>query len=176
MYPAVFLDRDGVINFDYGYISKVDDFEIIPGTIEALKKLQKLGFKLVIFTNQSGIGRGIISLEKYNQINKHMESIFTKNGIEILEVFHCPHVPEDKCHCRKPQPGMINKAVKKFNLDKKNSIVVGDKETDISAGISAGIQQNYLIDNSSINKDKDNNLYVYNSLYQLVCKSNVIKL
>ena len=99
-----------------------------------------------------------------------------KNSIEILEVFHCPHVPEDKCYCRKPQPGMINKAVKKFNLDIKNSIVVGDKKTDISAGISAGILQNYLIHDSNKNKDKDSNLYIYNSLYQLVCKSNVIKL
>ena len=173
MSPVVFLDRDGVINYDYGYISKVEDFKIIPGVFDALKRLQMIGFKLIIFTNQSGIGRGIITNEGYDEVNEYMKSTFKKNKINILEVFHCPHLPKDNCKCRKPKPGMIQLAMKKFEIDVNRSIVIGDKPTDIQAGIAAGISKNFLISDRIKSK---NNLIVCKSLYDLVCESNIIKL
>lgn len=144
---AVFLDRDGVINKDYGYVHQVEKFEIYPQVFPALKKLQEAGFKLFVVTNQSGIAVGYYTEEDFHNVNNHMLSVFKKEGIKIEKVYYCPHHPEGvvpeltkKCECRKPESGMIKQAIKEFNIDPKQSFLIGDKETDIQAAHKEGIK------------------------------------
>jgi len=139
MNKIVFLDRDGVINIDKNYLYKIEEFEFIDGTFESLKYLQELGYKLVIVTNQSGIGRGYYSYEDYNILTNWMISEFKKNNIDILSVFCCPHTPVDNCNCRKPNIGMIEQAKKIIDIDFKNSWLVGDKTSDIQLAINVDI-------------------------------------
>jgi D-glycero-D-manno-heptose 1,7-bisphosphate phosphatase len=146
---AVFLDRDGVINFDYGYIGTVDRFKIIPGVIHALRTLQSYDYLLIIITNQSGIGRKYYTEKDFELVNNHMTKLFMNNHVHITDVFHCPHLPEDQCFCRKPNPGMLKKAIEKYNIDVKKSLLFGDNEKDILAGKNAGIEKNILIGPSS---------------------------
>ncbi len=144
---AAFLDRDGVINIDKNYVYKIEDFEFKEGIFELLKLLQKK-FVLFIVTNQSGIGRGYYSLDDFKKLTQYMLNEFKKRGIEIKEVAFCPHHPDEHCECRKPKPGMILNLAKKYNIDLQNSIMIGDKLSDINAGINAGIKKNYLVKNS----------------------------
>ncbi len=144
---AVFLDRDGVINKDYGYVHRVEDFEVYPQVFPALKKLQEAGFKLFIVTNQSGIAVGYYTEEDFKKVTDYMLSLFDKEGIKIEKVYYCPHHPEGiipeltkKCDCRKPESGMIKQAIKEFNIDPKKSFLIGDKETDIQAAHKEGIK------------------------------------
>jgi len=146
---AIFLDRDGVINFDYGYVGSIDRFKIIPGVIEALKAFKKNGYIIIVITNQSGIGRKYYSINDFEIVNNYMNDIFLKNGIVISETFFCPHIPEDRCDCRKPKPGMIIEAIKKYTIDTNLSILFGDNEIDILAGKEAGIIKSYLINNKT---------------------------
>ena len=154
MYPCVFLDRDGVINHDYGYVYKEKDFIIIDGVLEALKIINKKGYKIIIVTNQSGIARKIFTNEDFFKINEHMLNIFSTNQINIESVLHCPHHPKFSgyCKCRKPNPGMILKAKKDYLINLKKSFLVGDKMTDVEAGLAAGLKHSFLI---SSNKNKD---------------------
>ena len=138
---AVFLDRDGVINEDKGYVHKIEDFYIYPEVFPALKKLQENGFKLVVITNQSGIAVGYYTEEDFLKLTEYMLNVFEKEGIKIEKVYYCPHHPEGiipklkmKCDCRKPESGMIKQAIKEFNIDPYKSFLIGDKETDILAG------------------------------------------
>jgi len=135
---AIFLDRDGVINEDLDYVHKIEDFKIFPGVFEALKMLQSAGFKLIIITNQAGIGRGYYTEEDFFKLNNHMLEIFEKQGIKINEVYFCPHKPEDNCECRKPKIKFIGQAIEKFNLDIKECWLIGDKIIDIEMGEKAG--------------------------------------
>ncbi|MEM4259829.1 MAG: HAD family hydrolase [Candidatus Woesearchaeota archaeon] len=134
---AIFLDRDGVINKDYGYVNKIKDFELYPNVIKALKLLQKK-YSLFIVTNQSGIGRGYYTLKDFKNLNNHMLTLFKKNGINIIEVYYCIHSPEEKCKCRKPSTHFIKQAKDKYSLDIKNSYVIGDKPEDIEMGHNIG--------------------------------------
>lgn len=145
---AVFLDRDGVINFDYGYIGTIDRFKIIPGVMEALQTFQSYNYLLIIITNQSGIGRKYYSIKDFELLNNHMKKIFSDKNVFIKDIFYCPHLPHQNCFCRKPNPGMLNKAIEKYNIDVDRSLLFGDKETDILAGKSAGIKKNILISNN----------------------------
>jgi D-glycero-D-manno-heptose 1,7-bisphosphate phosphatase len=145
---AAFLDRDGVINIDKGYVYKIEDFEFKDGIFELLKLLQSIGFTLFVITNQSGIARGYYTLEDFKKLTGHMLDELKKRGIEIKEVAFCPHHPNDKCNCRKPKPGMILDLAKKYNIDLKNSILIGDKLSDIEAGKNAEIAKAYLVENS----------------------------
>ncbi|RMA93191.1 D-glycero-beta-D-manno-heptose 1,7-bisphosphate 7-phosphatase [Hydrogenothermus marinus] len=144
---AVFLDRDGVINEDKGYVHKVEDFYIYPEVFPALKKLQNAGYKLFIVTNQSGIAVGYYTEEDFKNVTKHMLNEFEKEGIKIEKVYYCPHHPEGiipeltmKCDCRKPESGMIKQAIKEFNIDPSKSFLIGDKETDIKAAHKENIK------------------------------------
>jgi len=144
---AVFLDRDGVINEDYGFVHKIEDFYIYPEVFPALKKLQKAGFKLLIVTNQSGIAVGYYTEEDFKKITDHMLSVFEKEGIRIDKVYYCPHHPEGvvpeltvKCDCRKPESGMIKQGIKEFNIDPSRSFLIGDKENDIKAAHKEGVK------------------------------------
>jgi D-glycero-D-manno-heptose 1,7-bisphosphate phosphatase len=148
---AIFLDRDGVINIDHSYVCKVEDFEFVDGIFEFLKEAQRRGFFFVIVTNQSGIGRGYYSLEDFERVTEYMLKAFKKEGIKIEkeQVFFCPHSPEERCSCRKPEPKMILDAKEKFDIDLSQSYLFGDKPSDIEAGERAGVAKNILIKKDS---------------------------
>ena len=142
---TIFLDRDGVINKDVGYLHKIDEFEFIDGVFEACLFFQKLDFEVIIISNQSGISRGFYPLADYKALTKWMLHQFKIEKISILDTFYCPHKPDAKCNCRKPMPGMLNKAREKFNIDMRKSWMIGDKETDIKAANLAGIKNTILV-------------------------------
>lgn len=147
---ALFLDRDGVVNVEKNYVYKIEDFEFIEGIFELCNYYQDLGFIVFIITNQSGINRGFYSEEDFLSTTAWMIQEFAKNGVIITKVYHCPHHPEinGDCSCRKPHAGMLLQAQKEFGIDLKNSVLVGDKERDIEAGLNAGLQETYLFDES----------------------------
>jgi len=142
---AAFLDRDGVINIDKSYVHKVEDFEFIDGVFEALKFLQDRGYLLIVVTNQSGIGRGYYSEEDFQILTSYMLKELKKNGIDIAKVYHCPHSPDAKCECRKPAPKMLLDAKKEFDIDMQNSIMIGDKKSDIQVGKNAKVGKTVFI-------------------------------
>lgn len=149
---ALFLDRDGVINVDKNYVHKIEDFEFTEGIFEVLKHFQALGYLLIIITNQAGIGRGYYTESQFFTLTNWMINEFKKRGITISKVYYSPYHPQfgigiykKDSFCRKPKPGMILIAQKEFNIDLSQSILVGDKETDIEAGINAGIPVNILV-------------------------------
>lgn len=129
---VIFLDRDGTINKDFGYVYQKSKLEFLPGVIEALHLLKDAGYKLIIITNQSGIGRGYFSLNDYNEFNQYMIEELKKLNIEIDKVYYCPHTDEDKCNCRKPNIGLFEKAIKEYNVDIEKSYVIGDNKRDLS--------------------------------------------
>lgn len=149
---AVFLDRDGVLNVDNGYVSIVDDFEFIEGAIEACIKLKEKGYLLVVITNQSGIARGYFSEEQFNTLTEWMDWSLVDRGVELDGIYYCPHHAEKgigeykiDCECRKPKPGMLLNAIEDLNIDVTESFLVGDKVSDIQAGQAAGVKLNYLV-------------------------------
>ena len=146
---AVFLDRDGTINVYKGFLRHVDDFELIPGIAEAIKKINASGYLCIVVTNQPVVARGEVTVEALDTIHKKMETELGLNGAYIDGLYYCPHhphkgyegeVPELKieCECRKPKPGMLLKAAEDFNVDLSQSYMVGDSENDIKAGMAAG--------------------------------------
>lgn len=141
MPKALFLDRDGTINVDHGYVYREEDFDFIPGIFELCAHAQKLGYLIIIVTNQSGIARGYYSENDYDNITKYMIGEFARRGIVISDVFHCPDLSGED---RKPNPGMFLKAKKRYKLDMSRSFSLGDKERDVEAGKRAGVGQNYL--------------------------------
>ena len=143
---ALFLDRDGVINEDAGYVCEIKDFKFIDGIFDALREFAKAGYKLFVVTNQSGIGRGYYTQEQFDALNKFMLESFKKEQIFITKVYFCPHAPEQKCTCRKPNPKMILDACKEFEIDLENSLMIGDKPSDVEAGKRAGVGKNFLLD------------------------------
>ena len=146
--PAVFFDRDGVLNEDYGYVYKPKDFKWIPGAIETIKRLKDKEYVIFIITNQSGVARGYYTeedvMDLHNWIN---DELCQKYDVQIDHFYYCPHHPtaglgiyKSKCKCRKPSPGLINKAVSEFNIDRSRSFFIGDKDTDMEAASAAGIR------------------------------------
>ncbi len=142
---ALFLDRDGVINVDKGYVCKEQNFIFCEGVFEALRHFQTMQYLLIIITNQSGIGRGYYSGDDFEKLNSYMLDELEKQNIHVKKVYHCPHAPEQNCQCRKPQPKMILDAVQEFGINAKNSIMVGDKLSDVKAGFNAGVGKLFLI-------------------------------
>jgi D-glycero-D-manno-heptose 1,7-bisphosphate phosphatase len=158
---ALFLDRDGVINIDNGYVYKKNEYEFIDGVFKFVKTFYDIGYKIIIVTNQSGIGRGYFTEADFEDIMKFVKETFSKNNIKIDKVYHCPHHPKEgiglykkNCNFRKPNPGMILDAIDRFNIDASNSILVGDSLSDINAGISSKIGKNFLLNftNSNVKK------------------------
>jgi len=138
-HKALFLDRDGIINIDHGYVSRPEDFEFSPGIFTLLKLFQKAGYLLFIITNQSGIGRGYYSEKQFLTLTQWMTEKLEKERIHIEKVYYCPHLPDSGCDCRKPNPGMIKKAAKTYDIDLGHSWMIGDKESDIQLAHNAGI-------------------------------------
>ena len=114
MNKAIFLDRDGTINVDFGYVYKTQELELLPGVAEALRIFQELGYLLIVITNQSGIGRGYFTLEDAEQFNRALAQELEKHGVILNDFYTCPHAPEEHCECRKPSPFMVTEAIKKF--------------------------------------------------------------
>lgn len=144
---AIFLDRDGVLNKDTGYVFKTEELIILPQVIEALKKLQSANYLLIVVTNQSGVARGYYKEVDVIHIHNYMNNIFEEAGITISSWYYCPHHPEAQiekykinCQCRKPEPGMLLKATEKWNIDTDGSYMIGDKESDILAGKAMDIK------------------------------------
>ncbi|MDO8623499.1 MAG: HAD-IIIA family hydrolase [archaeon] len=138
---VVFLDRDGVINKnapEYDYVKSWDEFEFLPGSIEAIRKLNKNKFQVYLFTNQQGVNRGIISMGDVNNIHQNMIQELSAENARINGIYVCPHRRDENCFCRKPQPGMLYQASNEHLVDLTKSIVIGDKETDIEAGKIVG--------------------------------------
>ncbi len=142
---ALFLDRDGVINYDHGYVYRIEDFEFMPGIFEALAGFMMLGYEIFVVTNQSGIGRGYYSEDDFAKLSKYMIDEFKSYGVEIKTIYHCPHTPSDDCNCRKPKPGMILQALNEHNIDPQASLIIGDKPSDLEAARRAGVESGYLI-------------------------------
>ena len=143
---SIFLDRDGVINFDKGYVHKKEEFEFIPEIFDLLKYFKDREFTLFIITNQSGIGRGYYSLEDFHKLNTWMLREFEKFDIHIERVEFCPHKPTDECVCRKPQTGMLDRIMKDYDVDLENSWMIGDKESDINFAKNGKIQKTIYVD------------------------------
>ena len=157
MTSAVFLDRDGVINVDHGYVSTWEQFEFLPGVPEALRKLQDAGYLLIIVSNQSGIGRGYYSERDLDTLNQAIaEHLASTLGVTLSGFYHCPHHPTEAegefrrhCDCRKPAPGMIRQAVLDHGIDVNTSLLVGDKDSDMAAGRAAGVAKLFKVASSS---------------------------
>jgi heptosyltransferase I len=149
---AVFLDRDGVINVDHGYVSTPEQFEFVDGVFEACQHFLKQGYKLVVVTNQSGIARGYYSPEQFEALTHWMLQQFSEHGVHITAVYHCPHHPTkgqapyvQDCKCRKPAPGMLLQAIAEHGIDPAQSIMVGDKVADMQAAAAAGVGHKVLV-------------------------------
>lgn len=142
---AVFLDRDGTINADHGYVFRAEEFELIPGAIDAIRRLRAAGFLVIVVTNQAGIARGLYREADVQELHRHLDRELEQAGTALDAYYYCPHHPDHgsepyrrECDCRKPLPGMIHQAAVDFGIDLASSWLIGDKESDIGAALAAG--------------------------------------
>jgi D-glycero-D-manno-heptose 1,7-bisphosphate phosphatase len=143
---VVFLDRDGVINRDSPtYIKSWAEFDFLPGSREALRRLTAAGFTLIILSNQSAVNRGMLSLETLLDMHRSLKAEVATAGGHITDIFFCPHRPEEGCACRKPLPGLLRQACRKHRLDPSQSIMIGDSVKDIECAHNAGCKQALLV-------------------------------
>ena len=164
---TIFLDRDGVINKEVEYLFRISDFEFIEGVFDACLYFQQLDYKIIIISNQSGIARGYYTKSDYQKITEWMLNQFNIKGISILDILYCPHGPESSCNCRKPKPGMLIEAKDKYNIDMKDSWMIGDKETDIEAANLAGINNTILVRSVHlIDESNSNSKFIVDSIKQ----------
>ena len=140
---ALFLDRDGVVNVDGGYVHRIEDFQLVPGILDLCRRAKEKGYLVLVVTNQSGIGRGMFTEGDFTRLTEHMKGAFSAAGAEIADVFHCPSV-DDGHPDRKPNPGLFLKAAAAHGLDMAACVSVGDRERDIRAALAAGVGRNFL--------------------------------
>ena len=150
--PAAFLDRDGVVNLDHGYVWRIEDFSFVPGVLQAAAQLAAAGLSLVVVTNQAGIGRGMYTPADYTRLTDWMRARFAEAGAPLAGVYHCPHHPSlalgefrRACDCRKPAPGMLLAAARDLGLSLADSVIFGDKCDDLRAGRAAGVELRVLL-------------------------------
>lgn len=157
----VFLDRDGTLNVDYGYVTAREDLDLIPCAAGAVALLKRAGFLTVVVTNQSAVGRGMANLDDVADTNAALREKLLAGAPEAVldEILFCPHAPEDHCACRKPATGMLEKLRGRIEFDPKESWVVGDKEADLEFGAAAGIpQQQRILVRTGAGKETERNL------------------
>lgn len=170
---AVFLDRDGTINKYVGFLTRIDDFELIDGVAEAIRRLNQSEYLVIVVTNQPVIARGEVTVEELNQIHNKMETLLGNEGAYVDDIFYCPHHPDRgylgerteykvECSCRKPKPGMLLEAAKKYNIDLGKSWMAGDGMNDIKAGENAGCMTAY------IGMGKKSGIPSYHNLFEFV--------
>ncbi len=147
MKPAVFIDRDGTINEQMGYINHISRFVLLPGVSDAIRLLNDNGYLAIVVTNQSGVARGYFPVELVEEIHRHMKDLLFERGAKLDAILYCPHYPSGAikeytkaCHCRKPDTGLIEKATQLFDIDMHNSWVIGDTISDIEMGNRAGLK------------------------------------
>ncbi|MDP6908613.1 MAG: HAD family hydrolase [Flavobacteriales bacterium] len=142
MKKALFLDRDGVLNREVGdYTFRVDDFEILPDVIPALKLAKEKGYLLIVISNQGGIARKIFTHDDVRSVHGKLLQTLEDTGIELQEIFYCPHHDMvGKCLCRKPDSLMLEKAIARFNIDRTNSVFIGDSQRDVDAALKVGVK------------------------------------
>jgi len=178
---AVFLDRDGVINFDKGYVYLWEEFEFLPRAIDAMHSLVHAGYLLVIVTNQSGIARGKYTENQYWELTKKLLGFLKTKGIKIAGIYHCPHHIQGKipnlsfeCDCRKPKPGLLLRAAHEHDINMEESIMIGDMPSDILAARAAGVKTTYMVrtDNSENPKYSSEADFVYDDLF--ACAKNIL--
>lgn len=151
MNKAIFLDRDGTLNVDHGYVYQIDDFEFIKGSIEALQQLKAMGYLLVLVTNQSGIARGYYTEKQFLQLTEWFDWSLADRGVDFDGIYYCPHHPAGQgeykqlCDCRKPRPGMLLQAIRELNIDPAESVMIGDKIEDLQAGKNAQVGKVILV-------------------------------
>ncbi|MGP1959910.1 MAG: D-glycero-beta-D-manno-heptose 1,7-bisphosphate 7-phosphatase [Arsenophonus sp. NC-TX2-MAG3] len=179
---AIFLDRDGTINFDHGYIYKIDNFQFIEGVIEAMLELKKMNYALIIVTNQSGITRGLFTEIQFLELTKWMNWSLINRGIQLDGIYYCPHYPDavkqkykQICDCRKPKAGLLLKAQRQLNINMTSSYMVGDKLSDMQAGKKAHIGTNVLVTTGK-SFTEDNKKYANWIINSLVDLPNKIKI
>ncbi|QLK62298.1 D-glycero-beta-D-manno-heptose 1,7-bisphosphate 7-phosphatase [Enterobacteriaceae bacterium Kacie_13] len=149
---AIFLDRDGTLNVDHGYVHEIDEFQFIDGVIDACLKLKEMGFLLVLVTNQSGIARGKFTEDQFMTLTEWMDWSLADRGVDLDGIYFCPHHPDGSvkeftqiCDCRKPMPGMFLTAKEELNIDMASSYMVGDKLEDMQAATAAGVGTKILV-------------------------------
>ena len=143
---VVFLDRDGTINKDSPkYIKSWEEFEFLPASLNGIKQLTSHGFTTIVITNQSAVPRKLLSLQELEHIHTMMRQTVQSNGGKIKDVFYCPHMPADECNCRKPQPGLIYQAQRKYHVDLAAAVMVGDSDRDIACAYNAGCGHAVLV-------------------------------
>lgn len=156
MKPALFLDRDGVINVEKNYVHRIEDFEFVDGIFELCKIAQDMGYAIVVVTNQAGIGRGYYTEDEFRNLTDWMLAQFMERDISIAGVYHCPYHPTEgigeyrrESYDRKPSPGMLLRAQQDLGLDIENSVLVGDKVSDLQAGRAAGIPHLFFLSDAT---------------------------
>jgi D-glycero-D-manno-heptose 1,7-bisphosphate phosphatase len=172
MKKAFFLDRDGVVNEDYKYVYKKENFRFKYGIFSLLEKAIDLNYIIIIITNQSGIARKLYSKEDFNNLMKWVTNKFSERGIKISKVFYCPHHPtsgfgvlKQDCQCRKPNPLLFLKAKNEFKVDMSQSLMIGDKISDIDAARKAGVKNLFLI--SKMAHSNQNDYHTFRSILHL---------
>ena len=151
MTKAIFLDRDGVINKERkDYVKSIDEFQILDGVPESIKMLKEKGFVVIVITNQSAINRGLVTIETLNKIHNYFQKFLKENNTFIDDFYFCPHRPDENCQCRKPNPGMLIKAVQDYNIDMNQSFMIGNSLTDVQAAQKAGCKGILLNQNQTL--------------------------
>jgi len=183
---CIFLDRDGVINFDVGHLDNIKDFRLINGVEKLIKRLNEEGYLVICVTNQPVIARGELSISELNEIHKYLQVLLGMKGAYLDDIFYCPHHPDSgfpgeipelkiKCKCRKPSPGMLIDAVSKYNIDVKNSWMIGDHMRDIKAGKAAGVKTIFFgSEYKTLNDDDvpDNNALTHENVLEIILPKN----
>lgn len=178
---VLFIDRDGTINRDKIEAHRKEDLELFPDTIKFLLYAQRIGYKIIIITNQSGIGKGHYTIQDMQEFNKHLIAKLNKAGIDILDLFYCPHTAQDNCKCMKPKPGMLLQAKEKYDLNMEECIMIGDQVSDMYAGFNAGVNNLILVTTGlykrgicDIPKDLQGNVIKVSSLTEII-KYNLLE-
>ena len=175
MINAAFIDRDGVINKEKDYLYKISEFEFTDHCIDALRNIIDAGYRIIVVTNQSGIGRGYYTEADYHKLTDWYVNKLKAYKVDVTDVFFCPHHPNarlaqyrKRCDCRKPKPGMILQAAEKYDINLATSVLIGDKLTDIQAGEAAGVGTNILVGSQtdSVNVAATMEIPYYENLYQ----------